>query len=160
MMYMQHESAREVAGQLTREMMAGCLGVRVGRLHRLVSREFEQQLRPVGLSLQQLEVLSTLMVCAGPTKPTVVADLLAVERSTMSRNLAILIDRGWVARTDISATGRALAVAITDAGIDILARANQAWHQAQATLTAALHSDAASTVDEWLSALTSHPAES
>lgn len=134
-------------------MVAGCLGMRVGRLHRLVAREFERHLRPIGLSLQQLEVLFTLTACAAPVKPTVIADLLAVERSTMSRNLAVLIDRGWVSSTDTSATGRSLAVAITDPGTAKLAQADQAWRRAQAMLVADLGPDAAPTMDTWLTAL-------
>lgn len=150
---MQQLRKRELAEQLTREMVAGCVGVRIGRLHRLVAREFEHQLRPTGLSLQQLEVLSALTACRGPVKPTVVADALDVERSTMSRNLAILIERGWVASVDTSATGRSLAVAITDSGTGKLAEATHAWHRAQHTLTAALGPHAAATLDTWLTAL-------
>ncbi|MET3808302.1 DNA-binding MarR family transcriptional regulator [Nakamurella sp. UYEF19] len=144
---------RSAAGLLTQDMMAGCVGVRVGRLHRLVSREFERHLRPVGLSLQQLEVLSTLTACGEPVKPTVVADLLAVERSTMSRNLAILIDRGWAISTDTSATGRSLAVEITAAGTAKLAEAGDAWRHAQAALISHLGSDAPATLNAWLAAL-------
>ncbi len=150
---MQHESERDVAGQLTRDMVAECVGVRVGRLHRLVAREFERHLRPIGLSLQQLEVLSTLTLCAGPVKPTVIADLLALERSTMSRNLAILIDRGWVASTDTSTTGRSLSVAITEAGTTKLAHADRAWRQAQVALIDRLGPDTAATLDTWLTGL-------
>jgi DNA-binding MarR family transcriptional regulator len=157
-MYMQQKKEsdrdRRVAEQLTQDMVAGCVGVRVGRLHRLVSREFERHLRPVGLSLQQLEVLSTLTACRGPVKPTVVAELLALERSTMSRNLAILIDRGWAASTDTSTTGRSLAVEITAAGTAKLAEAGDAWRQAQTALIADLGSDAPATLNGWLAALT------
>ena len=150
---MQQALERTVAERLTQDMIAGCFGVRVGRLHRLVAREFERHLRPVGLSLQQLEMLSTLTACDRPVKPTVVADLLAVERSTMSRNLAILIERGWAASTDTSATGRSLAVQITDAGTAKLAEADDAWQQAQQALLARLGPGAATTLDGWLHAL-------
>ena len=150
---MQQARERAVAERLTRDMIDGCVGVRVGRLHRLVAREFERHLRPVGLSLQQLEMLSTLTACDRPVKPTVIADLLAVERSTMSRNLAILIERGWAASTDTSPTGRSLAVQITGAGTVKLAEAQHAWHQAQEALIAHLGPDAAATLDTWLHAL-------
>lgn len=150
---MQQVADRDVAVQLTRDMVAGCVGVRVGRLHRLVAREFERRLRPIGLSLQQLEVLSTLTVCDGPVKPSVVANLLAVERSTMSRNLAILTERGLVATPDASPTGRSLTVVITPAGTALLARAADAWQAAQAALVARLGPAAAATLDRWLAEL-------
>lgn len=151
---MQHNDDRDVAQRLTADMIEGCLGVRVGRLHRLVAREFERHLRPLGLSLQQLEVLSTLTACGGPVRPSVVADLLAVERSTMSRNLAVLTDRRWVRAADVSSTGRSLTVEITDAGTAKLAQAYNAWAAAQTILTTSLDNTAAATLDSWLTALT------
>ena len=154
---MQHNDDRDVAQRLTADMIEGCLGVRVGRLHRLVAREFERHLHPLGLSLQQLEVLSTLNACGGPVRPTVVADLLAVERSTMSRNLAVLTDRTWVRAADVSSTGRSLTVEITDTGTAKLAQARDAWTAAQTTLTASLDTTAATTLDGWLAALATSP---
>jgi hypothetical protein len=47
------------------EMQANCLGVRVGRLHRIVARRFDQALRPLGLSLSQMEILSGLTIMGG-----------------------------------------------------------------------------------------------
>ncbi len=150
---MQQESDSGVAQRLTRDMTDGCVGVRVGRLHRLVTREFERRLRSVGLSLQQLEALSTLTACAGPVKPTVIAELLAVERSTMSRNLGILIERGWAASTDTSPTGRVLAIEITPAGTAKLAEADDAWRSAQERLIAEMGPDAPTILNSWLAAL-------
>ena len=150
---MQQPEARLIAKRLSTEMAAGCLGARVERLHRLVVREFDRRLRPIGLSLQQLQVLSTLTLCARPIRPTMVADLLAIERSTMSRNLAVLTERGLVHSPDASATGRSLTVAVTEAGNAKLAEAATAWADAQAVLTTAL-GDVAPVLDDWLAALT------
>ena len=38
------------ARSLAEDMRAGCLGLRIGRTHRLVSRIFEQALRPLGVT--------------------------------------------------------------------------------------------------------------
>ena len=151
---MQQETDSTTAQQLTQDMIMGCLGVRVGRLHRLVTREFEKNLRPLGLSLQQLEMLSTLTACKGPVRPSVVADLLAVERSTVSRNLAVMTQRGWVRAVGVSSTGRSLTVEITPTGTSTLAHAVDAWGAAQSALNERLESDAVSTLDHWLAALT------
>lgn len=148
---MQHKV--EVAGSLTSRMAVECLGLRVGRLHRLVAREFEQRLRPLGLSLPQLEILAVLTMRGGPVRPTVLADLLGVERSTMSRNLAVLQDRGWVGATATSASGRSTAVAITDAGTTTLAAADLAWAQAQRALVDRVGPEAPGILDTWLAAL-------
>lgn len=135
-----------------RRMNDHCIGARVARLHRLVVHEFDQRLRPLGLSSPQLEILSTLITFSDPVKPTVVADRLGVERSTMSRNLALLQERGWVRATDVSSSGRSLAVTITDAGLDAVAGAADAWALAQDALVDRLGPDAQAILDGWLNA--------
>lgn len=113
------EAGVGVRDQLTpsvRGQVRGCLGLRIARTHRLVTRIFEQALRPLGLTLPQLELLSTLTIVGRPIKPTELADLTAVERSTTSRNLAVMQARGWVTPADVSPTGRAMTISITTAG--------------------------------------------
>ena len=147
---MQH---REVAGELAELMRAGCVGLRVDRLHRLVNRQFEQVLRPIGLSLPQLEILSALTLVGVAVKPAVLAYQLGAERSTMSRNLALMQQRGWVTTTQTSSSGRSMAVAITDEGTVTLARAHTAWAHAQTAVLALIGIDAPATLDSWLAAL-------
>jgi len=147
---MQHKtSAADLAGR----MQETCVGTRVGRLHRLVDRQFELHLRPLGLSVPQMEVLSALTLIAEPVKPSALADALSMERSTMSRNLAVMQDRGWVKPGDISATGRSMTVVITEEGTAKLESAAAAWTDAQASLVAALGQDVPSTLDAWLTEL-------
>lgn len=141
------------ARTLARAMVAGCVGTRIERLHRLVAREFEQRLRPLGLSLPQLEILATLTMRDGPTRPAVVAELLAVDRSTMSRNLAALQKRDWVHTTRTSSSGRCLAVAISPAGTATLARADHAWGATQEALLERLGPEAPEVLGSWLGAL-------
>ena len=136
---------------LAEEMRDGCLGVRISRLHRLVARRFEHALRPVGLTLPQLEVLAVLML-RGSVKPAAVADALAVERSTISRNLSALEAKGWVT-LETSPSGRAMSAAITDEGVDMLAAAKEAWAEAQAHVVDLVGTDVAETIDSWLDAL-------
>jgi DNA-binding MarR family transcriptional regulator len=140
---------------LAEVMRRECLGVRVGRLHRIVSRTFDQALRPVGLTLPQLEILTALTIFGAEVKPAVLADELVVERSTMSRNLALLKDRGLL-RTITSPAGRTMAVAITPEGTALLAVARASWSEAQASLLDVLGTSAASTLDSWLSETAPH----
>jgi DNA-binding MarR family transcriptional regulator len=140
-MYMQQQ-----AEDLAHAMREGCLGVRVGRLHRLVARRFERALKPVGLSLPQLEILG------GPEKPTAVADALAVERSTISRNLSLMEGKGWVS-VESTPSGRTKTVALTEAGVDVLADARAAWEAAQAGVVQLLGAKSPSTIDTWVTAL-------
>jgi DNA-binding MarR family transcriptional regulator len=73
-----------------------------------------------------------------------------LERSTISRNLALMQNRGWVAVTETSATGRAMSVTITDAGRTAFTSAGTAWRRAQADAARMLGPDAAPVLDQWL----------
>lgn len=138
---------------MAEDMRASCLGVRIARTHRLVIRIFEQALRPLGVTLPQLELLSMLTLMGGPVKPSDLAESTAVERSTMSRNLAVLTEKGWIATTDVSPTGRSMAVSITEDGSRLLAQARPAWESAQRQVASAMGNGAPGTIDHWIRAL-------
>ena len=150
------KSSSTRATELAVAMQAGCLGVRVGRLQRLVARHFDQKLRPLGLSVPQLEVLSALVLSAAPVKPSDLAGWLSIERSTMSRNLALLEKRGLVKTSETSPTGRSLRVEITAPGTDAIAEADGAWSAAQQAVRDVVGDDAASILDTWLVSLAVH----
>lgn len=144
---------QQAAQELALSMRDGCLGVRISRLHRLVARRYDQALRPLGLTLPQLEVLAVLTLL-GPSKPAAVADALAVERSTISRTLAAMQARGWV-QVEASPAGRTVSVAVTDDGRDALASARRAWTEAQAAVSDLLPGASCATFDAWVEALAS-----
>ncbi len=148
---MQHISGAEPMAHAVRE---GCIGLRVGRLQRLIGRRFEQELRPLGLSSSQLGVLSALTIHGGAVKPAQLAEWLGTERSTISRNLALLEAKGLVTAAEVSASGRSMAVAITKRGSEALAGAEHAWRAAQASLLDLLGDDAPAKLDTWLDQLT------
>ena len=141
------------AEELAAAMRAGCLGARVARLHRVVARCYEQALRPLGITRTQAEVLAELTVARAPVRPGELATLTRLERSSLSRDLAVLRERGWVAVTASSPTGRAMAVEPTEAGRSVLAGADAAWAAAQADMAATLGPDATAVLDGWLARL-------
>jgi DNA-binding MarR family transcriptional regulator len=150
--YMQHKKLSPL--DLAQQMGESCIGVRVGRLHRLVARHYENALRPLGLSLPQLEVLTGLTLLNRPVKPADIAEWLGIERSTMSRNLAIMQDNGWVVVTETSPTGRSMAVTLSPRGKAKLVEAQQAWNQAQRAVLEVLDPSVVATLDDWLEGLT------
>ena len=141
------------AKSLAAAMQAACIGVRVGRLQRLVGRRFDQALRPLGLSISQMEVLSALTLMGTPIRPGELAAALNIERSTMSRNLALMEQHGLVATTEKSATGRSTKIGITALGSQTLADATAAWSDAQDSVAGLVGPDAAGTLDGWIAAL-------
>ena len=147
-----------IADDLAAEVDGACLGMRVARLHRVVTRLYDQALQAAGLTQPQMEALTTLISAAGPVRPAALAARLMLERSTMNRNLALLQDKGWVAAAETSATGRAMAVTITDAGTAAFTGAVTAWRRAQADAAKMLGPDAAPMLDQWLGLDTAPPA--
>lgn len=142
----QNNSAWEFANEMRRE----CLGTRVGRLHRVVARRFDGALRSLGLTMPQAEILASLVLQGAPVRPSELAEVLLAERSTVSRNLAAMRDRGWVETAEVSPTGRSMAFATTPAGARVLASARTAWAEAQASVVGSLGPETAATLDAWL----------
>ncbi|MFC0553183.1 MarR family winged helix-turn-helix transcriptional regulator [Planotetraspora thailandica] len=153
------ETIAAQARRMALEVRRSCLGVRIGRLNRLVARRFEHALRPLGLSLAQVEVLGALVLIQDPARPADLVNLLAVERSTISRNLALLEKRGYVTTTKTSPTGRSQRVTVTAEGQSVLAHAEQAWAEAQRVVADQLGAHALPTLDAWLEKLASSDEE-
>ena len=141
------------ARQFADTMRRSCLGTRVGRLHRVVARRFDGALRPLGLTMPQVEILASLVLQDAPVRPSELAEVLMAERSTVSRNLAALGDRGWVEAAEVSPTGRSMAFAATPEGERVFASAREAWAEAQASVVGSLGPETAATLDAWLDGL-------
>ena len=147
-----------IGDDLAAEVAGACLGMRVARLHRVIARFYEQALQSAGLTQPQMEVLTILISAAGPLRPAALAARLMLERSTVSRNLALMQTRGWVAVVEAPATGRTMSVTITGAGRAAFTGASTAWRRAQADAATMLGPDAASMLDEWLGLDAAQPA--
>lgn len=109
----------------TRE--CACLAAR--RDARLLTRRFDEHLRPHGLRSTQFSVLAALEQTGGIALGEL-AEMLGLERTTLTRSVGILEDRGWVA-TMPDADARKRRLAIAPAGRDRLMRALPAWQEAQ-----------------------------
>ena len=111
-------TTRTVAQRIASE----CLGRRARLLSRVVTRLFDEELRDHELKGSQLTLLVALALSPG-VRPSQLAEGLAMDKSTLSRNLSRLEARGWVA----SATG----LELTAEGESVLQDAYPAWKRAQ-----------------------------
>jgi DNA-binding MarR family transcriptional regulator len=103
------------------------------RAARAMGRKLEAELRPLGLSAPQFTTLSLM----SPGKPETVAALaarLGTERTTMSRNLAVLVCKGWL---DVTAKGHILSAE----GREVLAQALPLWKAHQTKMLRQLGED-------------------
>lgn len=99
---------------------------------RKITRIFDDALRPTGLRITQF----TLLVAIGKGAPdsiSLLAEGLAMERTTLVRNLQLLEKDGLI---KMSAEGgrRARATRLTKAGRERLAAAYPHWEKAQQTI--------------------------
>ena len=102
---------------------------------------------------------SALTAVGSAVTPRLLADWLAVERSTMSRNLATLERDQLVETVERSPTGRCMSVTITERGRRTLGAAERAWRAVHDELRGALGDDVDPVLDAWLEQLEQPPAE-
>ncbi|MGL4241569.1 MAG: MarR family winged helix-turn-helix transcriptional regulator [Beijerinckiaceae bacterium] len=94
---------------------------------RAVTRAYDKALAPLGLEATQFTLLAA--IAGNPEKSiTALADRLALERSSLSRNLKALDLRRLI---EGIGQGRSRAYRITPAGEDLLARALPLWAETQ-----------------------------
>lgn len=113
-----------------------CAVYRLRMAARQATRLYDAHLKPSGLGIAQYGVLSLITAMDGASV-TAIAERLAMDRTTMTRNLAPLIRGGYV-KIGTGKNRRTRAVQITDKGRAAIARATPLWAAAQSQLAADL----------------------
>ena len=108
-----------------------CFGVR--QLSRRITRSYDEALRPTGLKVTQFTMLAAVVAADGSVSLSDLAGRLGMDRSTFSRNLKPLVQRGLVRHVD-AMKGRSRSVRATKAGRVVFLEAEPAWRRAQARL--------------------------
>ena len=116
-----------------------CVCNRFRRAARLTSKVFDRALKPAGLRTSQFTALVTLDH-DGPVAIGELADLMATDGTTLTRNLEVLARRGLV--EDVAADdARARVVAITGLGKKTYVAALPLWREAQKQVLEAVGSE-------------------
>lgn len=112
-----------------------CLCLAAQRAARALARRFDEALRPVGLTSGQFSLLMSLN---RPHPPTIgsVAELLAMDRTTLTANLKPLERRGLLTATVDPADRRGRRLVLTDEGRALLAAATPVWTSTHAQIDA------------------------
>jgi len=118
--------AADVVGEVTRH----CLMTRTRRISRVITSIYDQALRPHGLNAPQFSLLVLVAKLGGASRAEI-GRANFQERSTLTRNLALLLAQGWVEETVSEAGGRSRPIIISKAGRELLASASPAWRAAQ-----------------------------
>lgn len=114
----------------------GCTNFKLRQLMRRVAQHYDGALASAGLKATQYSLLSHVLKL-GPIRPGELAAAMAMDASTLTRNLRPLVDAGWVTLA-AGQDARSRLVHITEAGREKRAEAQRCWKVAQLALNAAL----------------------
>ena len=106
-----------------------CIAVRMRMLNRVVTKIYDDALRPLDLKVSQMNIL-VATAKLGTARPADVCERLHLDVSTLSRNVERMKARGWLEVID-SDDARAQPFRLTPRGKKLIQRASGAWSKAQ-----------------------------
>jgi DNA-binding MarR family transcriptional regulator len=121
---------RERLGQDAAEVVRDCIATRLRMADRVITKVYDDALRPLGLKVTQM----TMLVVAedrGLIRQWEVGAQLRLDDSTLSRNLVRMRANGWLEEV-AGDDARVHSYRLTEAGRALLDRAIPAWRGAQA----------------------------
>jgi DNA-binding MarR family transcriptional regulator len=133
------------AGPSAAKMGQECLAVRVRLISRRLSRIYDAALRPLGITISQLNLLSVIDNLQPAAPSGRVADLLSMEISTLSRNARIAQSEGWIT-IERAERGNGRVLSLTPSGRQKLLEALPPWEQAQSEARTLLGPEGADTL--------------
>ncbi len=119
------QTAQTRSGRIT--WQCACFNTR--KAARAVTRFYDDMLAPSGLKATQLTMLGAISI-SGPTRMSELADMLALDKTTLTRNLKLLEAGGLIAIA-AGADRRERVVTLSRAGADAVDRARPRWREAQ-----------------------------
>ena len=113
-----------------------CACATVRRTDRVLNQFYDEILAPSGLYITQFTLLATLSQAA-PVTINRLAEIMDMDRTTLSRNLEVLVKQHMV-RIEEGEDRRTRLVHLTQEGEQALTRAWPLWQEAQARIEHAL----------------------
>ncbi|HKD47933.1 MAG TPA: MarR family transcriptional regulator [Rhizomicrobium sp.] len=123
----------DISLETTLELRDACLCMVVQRAARALARRFDDAFRPLGLTNGQFSLLMSINR-PQPAAMGIVAEFLAMDRTTLTAALKPLLRRRLVRILADPADGRARLLALTTNGKKLLARAVPIWRAHHRTL--------------------------
>lgn len=124
-------------------MTAECLCFRARRVSRALTRMYDEALRPLGIQATQLTLLNAIAMTGEAGTLGRLSGILAMDQTTLSRNLRPLEKAGWARLERLPADRRVRVARLTPAGEGMIARALPLWSRAHARVTEVLGAGAA-----------------
>ena len=124
---------------------ATCLATRVRQLSRIITRVYDDAMRPLGITASQYTLLAQLASRDGITAVEIGFDL-DIEKSTLSRNLKRLLALGHLVM-DPPAGRRGRGLHLTPKGQAVRKDAYPIWQEAQKRATAVMGQESRGVLD-------------
>lgn len=125
-----------MSDQLTTGEARRCACATIRRTDRILTQFYDEILAPSGLYITQFTTLATLAEAA-PVTINRLAEIMGMDRTTLSRNLELLAKQHLV-RLEEGQDRRMRLVLLTQEGEQALRRAWPLWQEAQARIERAL----------------------
>ncbi|MEJ1977948.1 MAG: MarR family transcriptional regulator [Acetobacteraceae bacterium] len=129
------------------EISRNCLLTRTRLISRVLTGIYDEALRPFGIGSPQFALL-VIIFKIGPASRSEIGRFNHQDRSTLTRNLQLILSEGWVEEIQHPAGGRSRPIMLTKAGKDLLHRAASAWAAAQVQAKVVLGEMGASVVTD------------
>jgi DNA-binding MarR family transcriptional regulator len=141
-MNMRAQSKNRTEDVISRE----CLAVRLRILNRVVTKIYDDGLRPLGVKTSQLNIL-VVTAKLGLARPAEVCERLQMDTSTLSRNVERMMAKDWLEVVEDD-DGRAQPFRLTAKGRRLLERAMPAWEKAQERVKKLIGVDTLASIDD------------
>lgn len=113
-----------------RELEDACIIARARLISRVMTNIFDEELRPLGLVSAQHTLLGSIMRLGVATRAEI-GRANCLDRSTLTRNLKLMSDAGWIEEVADKVHGRHRPIRLSKAGEDLLFSSMPAWRAGQ-----------------------------
>ena len=128
-----------------------CIAVRVRLINRVITALYDEALRPFELRISQANILAAIAKM-GEVRPAEVSQILRIEKSTLSRDVELMKQNGWV-ESDPPTGGRNQTVRLTTQGEKLLVKIRPSWEKAQAEVKQLIGEDGEAALHQMASRL-------
>jgi DNA-binding MarR family transcriptional regulator len=110
-------------------MARECIAVRVRLINRVITALYDEALRPFALRISQANILSAVSFMSD-VRPAEVSKILRIEKSTLSRDVELMKQKGWL-ESEPPSGGRNQKIRLTADGKKLLGKILPSWEKAQ-----------------------------
>ena len=106
-----------------------CIADKLRLINRVITGIYDNALRPLGVTFNQINII-VVVAKFEPASPTQIRKWLHMEKSTVSRNVSLLMKNGWLQTAPLG-HGRSLEIRLSREGWTLLKKSAPYWEKAQ-----------------------------